>query len=523
MIPDGSPRRRIGPWVVVCALLLACCGCGRDEPGARAPLLCYVGGTMRPAVEELLRTYEQRTGQKVEIDYGDSGSNLVKIETQRRGDLYVAHDPFLAPLMNKGLGTAGWTVASLTPVIVVAKGNPEGIRGIEDLAREGLRLGLTDPEFSTLGHICPVIFDRAGLRAKIEANVETNMRMGGQVANAVAVGNLDAAIVWNAVAHLRADKLDVIDISPRHLPDPDADAVTSATFGTVDMSHIKVFVATLESSKQPEAARACAAFMASPEGEAVFARYGFSPARKGGPSRATTAARTGETLRLYCGAGLRPAMAEVVQAFEARTGIVVECDYAGSGMLMSRVKLQREGDLFMPGDVWYLDQIAEEGMIASRQMVTYFVPVIIVAKGNPKGIRGPADLARPGVRLALGNPEACQIGRITEKVLIKNAVDMAAVRENLVFHSVTVNELGLQIKTGRADAAVVWDAIAAYYADSADTVRIPLAQNKVSRVALGVLEFSEHKEAAERFVAFAAGDEGKAIFRKHNYQVEPPE
>jgi len=505
------------------AILAALCACEGREAPSRPALLCYVGGTMRPVMEDLLGIYEQRTGQKVEPDYGDSGSDLIKIQTQRRGDLYVAHDPFLALLVSKGLGRDGWTVASIAPVIVVAKGNPVGISGIEDLARPGLRLGLTDPDYSTLGHVCPVIFDRAGLLAEIERNVDTSMRMGGQVANAVAVGNLDAAIVWNAVAHLRRDRLDVIEIPPRHLPDPDVDAVTSATFGPVDMSHIGAFIATLEFSQAPEAARACAEFIASPEGRAVFARHGFSPARTAAADEAARHRQAGTTLRLYCGAGLRPAVAEIVTAFGARTGTVVECDYAGSGMLMTRVKLQREGDLFLPGDVWYLDQTAAEGMTESRAMVSYFVPVILVRRGNPKGIRTLGDLARPGVRLGLGNPAACQIGRITDRILAKNAIDMEAVRANLAFHSVTVNELGLQLVAGRIDAAIVWDAIGAYYADSCDIVSIPIAQNEVSHVAIGVLRSSEHRGAAEEFVGFAVGPQGRAIFAKHHYRVEPPE
>jgi len=272
-----------------------------------------------------------------------------------------------------------------------------------------------------------------------------------------------------------------------------------------------------------QAPRACAEFIASPEGQAVFGRYGFSPARQSTGGQARSHGDAATTLRLYCGAGLRPAVAEIVEAFSQRTGIVVECDYAGSGMLMSRVKLNREGDLFLPGDMWYLDQMAAEGMIESRAMISYFVPVLLVGRGNPKTIRTLGDLARPGVRLGLGNPAACEIGRTTERILAKNAVDLEAVRANLVFHSVTVNELGLQLQTGRIDAAIVWDAIAAQYADSCDSVPIPIAQNEVSHVAIGVLRFSKEKRAAEEFAEFATGPEGKAIPRRHHYQVEPPE
>ena len=108
--------------------------CGRAPKTERTPLLCYVGGTMRPAMEELVKLYEARTHQPIQVDYADSGELLVKVQLTGRGDLFVVHDPYLSELMSKGLGDRGWTVASLTPVIVVPKGNPKKIQGLRDLA-----------------------------------------------------------------------------------------------------------------------------------------------------------------------------------------------------------------------------------------------------------------------------------------------------------------------------------------------------------------------------------------------------
>ena len=258
---------------VVVALLLA--GCGKEEKG---PPLCYVGGTMRPALEELVRLYEAEKGQKIDLDYGDSGTLVIRIEKSHKGDLCVCHDPFPNALEIKGLARRTWTVATLTPVIVVPKGNPKKITGLRDLAQKGLRLGLTDEQYSTLGHIAPVMFDKAQLRKEIEANVVTRTRMGGEVANAVALGQLDATLVWNAVAFVRRDKLTEVPIEPQFHPQPGVDAVTTATFGHIDMAAVRVAISTLQCSKQPEAATAFAEFVNSPRGRAVFAARGYSPA-----------------------------------------------------------------------------------------------------------------------------------------------------------------------------------------------------------------------------------------------------
>ncbi len=228
-------------------------------------------------------------------------------------------------------------------------------------------------------------------------------------------------------------------------------------------------------------------------------------------------------LLLYCGAGIRPAADEIVKAFERAHGVIVECDYDGSERLLARMKLSGVGDVYMPGDVHYVEQAAEQGLVASHMNACYFVPVILVQKGNPKSIQSLADLTLPGLDVGLGNPEVCAVGRKSLKLFEKNAIAMEDVRKNLRFQALTVNDLGNHIKLGQLDAVIVWDAMAAYFADSGDVVAIPPDKNVISTVAVGVLTSSERPELASKLVEFIASDEGKAIFRKHHYTTELPE
>jgi len=498
-------------------------GCGKGEQGSsskaeQGPLVCYVGGTMRPAIEEIKKLYEAETGRRVDIEYGDSGQLLIRIDQSQVGDLYVCHDPFGGGAEKKNLARRLWTVASLSPMIAVPKGNPKKLQGLRDLAAKDIRLGLTDEKYSTLGHINPLMFDKAGLRKEIEANAVTRSRMGGEVANAVAIGQLDAAIVWDAVIHARRDKLDGVPIEPAFLLQPGVDAVTTATYGVIDMGRVRVTIATLQCSKQLEAATAFAEFVSSPKGRAVFAAHGFSPASEGpAPDE-----KAKGSLLLYCGAAIRPPVAEAAEAFEAETGISVTPDYSGSGILISRIKASGRGDLFMPGDAEYVDLAAKDGLIESRRNVCYFVPVILVQKGNPKGIRALADLARPGLRLGLGDSRACAVGKVCDKLFEKNGISSESIQKNLVVQTATVNELGVQIKLGHLDATIVWDAVAAQYPGIAESVPIPSEQNIVTQVPVAILRSSAQAGLAARFADFLAGERGQAIFRKHHYTTALP-
>lgn len=233
--------------------------------------------------------------------------------------------------------------------------------------------------------------------------------------------------------------------------------------------------------------------------------------------------KAAKELVFYCGAGIRPAVADIIAEFQNDHNYQIVADYAGSEVLLSKIKLIRKGDLYMPGDKYYIEQAANAGMIESSEPVFYWVPVILVQKGNPKGIRGLEDLLKDGLKVGLGDSESCAIGRVTRKILDKNGINANDIEANLKFQSQTVNELGMQIQAGALDAVIVWDAMARYYEKHGDMVGIELEKNVVSSVNLGVLKFSENMTGANEFVKFVVSAKGRAIFEKHNYSTVAPE
>ncbi len=282
-MPRLAKYRRSAACGLMVALAALTHGCRKTEP--TGPLFCHVGGTMRPVMQQLAAMYEKQTGQKIEINAAGSGELLANIESHQEGDLYVSHDPFMDVLMERDLGQDAWTVAAVTPTIVVAKNNPLGIKGLADATAPNVSLVLTDFDKSTLGRMLPTILGKAKIDVAELKNRPTNFktfRKGGQAANAVQTGNGDAAIVWNAVAHLQSEHLTAVPIEAKYLPVEGVDAITSAT-GKVRQIHcIRVTIATLKCSDQPEAARKFAEFLTSDAAAKVFEESGFTvvPTRK---------------------------------------------------------------------------------------------------------------------------------------------------------------------------------------------------------------------------------------------------
>ncbi len=224
--------------------------------------------------------------------------------------------------------------------------------------------------------------------------------------------------------------------------------------------------------------------------------------------------KTGRTeIVFYCGAGLRAPGKKLVALFEKRLPVEVSTDYAGSEILLSRLKLHRRGDLFMPGDAYYVDQAAAAGFVRDRRRLHLWRPVIFVPRGNPAGVRSLADLARPGVRVGLGDPRACAIGKLTRKLIEKAGIPWKKIEKNTSFVSLTVNELALQVQARSLDAVIVWDATARQFSTYGKAIPIPPAQSLVSAVDIAALSCSRHPDLARRLLAIAASPEGKAAFK----------
>ncbi|NQS88823.1 molybdate ABC transporter substrate-binding protein [Patescibacteria group bacterium] len=213
-------------------------------------------------------------------------------------------------------------------------------------------------------------------------------------------------------------------------------------------------------------------------------------------------------------------MSEIVKIFSEEHNVKIDCSYAGSGTLLNQIQVTKRGDLYMPGSVSWIERLEPTGLVESKHTVCYFIPVILVKKGNSKNVKTLKDLVKPGIRLGLGDSKACAIGSISIRIFKKNNIKVEEVKKNLVFNSLTVNELGVQIQVGKVDAVIVWDATASYFANWGDIVKIPRNDNIISTVAIAQLSCSKHKKLAREFVKFLISKQGQEIFRKYHFSTE---
>jgi molybdate transport system substrate-binding protein len=242
------------------------------RPDNEVLVLC--GGSMRGALETLKERYAKVSSDTILTTYGGSGELCAQIQNTGKGDIYICHDPFMPWADKKGLIGDWCTLGSLEVVIIVPKGNPKNIKTLEDLARPNLRVGIGNQIYSSSGQITKYMLKKLDVGPDILENVRVETKGHQQRCNDVDMGTLDTAIVWNAVAKLYEDKMEIIRIPKTYV-----DAITSATYGEVDLTYTKVTVGMISPSDQRPATQRFYEFLAT-EGEAILADMGFSPVRE---------------------------------------------------------------------------------------------------------------------------------------------------------------------------------------------------------------------------------------------------
>jgi molybdate transport system substrate-binding protein len=231
------------------------------------------------------------------------------------------------------------------------------------------------------------------------------------------------------------------------------------------------------------------------------------------------------TLLFHAGAGQRSSLDEIVAVFEERNPRVkVELAYKGSGYFLADVEASREGDLYMPGEEFYLRQADRRGFIRDynpeSDVAAYFVTVILTPAGNPKGIHKVADFAKPGVRVGLGDPQACAVGEWHRRIF-KQAGIYEQVKKNAVMNAQCIPEIGNACKLGAIDGSIVWAATAVLYLRDAEIIPMEEKYRGLIPLPVGVLTFSKHPKLAGKLKNFILSEEAQKMFHKHAYTVDP--
>lgn len=225
--------------------------------------------------------------------------------------------------------------------------------------------------------------------------------------------------------------------------------------------------------------------------------------------------READALIVYCAAGMKKPVEAVAAAYQREHGIEVQLQFGGSGTLLSQIRVGRRGDLLIAADDGTIGDARTHGVIREVFPIALQTPVIAVRAGNPKGIRSLQDLLRSDVRVALANPEAASIGRVTRASAGAQWEQLAATAAVM---KPTVSEIASDLSLGTVDAAVIWDSIVRQF-QRIEAVHIAEFDARSERASAAVLTVSAQPDAALRFARYlSAPEKGGAILQQHGFK-----
>jgi len=461
------------------------------------PLLLYCAAGIRPPVDEAARDYQKEYGVEVQLQYGGSQTLLANIEASKRGDLYLpADDSYLQIARDKGLVREALPLARMTPVLAVAKSNPKNLHSLADLERDGVRVGQANPEAAAVGKLTADALRKAGEWAGLEKHIVVMKPTVNDVANDVVIGAVDAGFVWDATVRQM----------------PKLEAVPIPEFADIH-SHIAVGVLTC--GEQPTAALRFARYLAARDkGLPLFERDGYEPV-EGDPWAETP------QLNLYAGAMLRPAIADTLDEFQRREGVVVNTDYNGCGILVGQMKINGiRPDAYFACDLSFMKQVHDLFLEATPVSTNQLV--ILVPKGNPHHIRSLKDLGKPGLRVGVGNEKQCALGALTQETLNQGGVH-DPVMDNVKVQSPTGDLLVNELRTGALDAVIAYVSNAAAAADQLDAIAIKDIPCAVAVQPVAVGKDSAYKQLTGRLLDALRSPESRRRFEAYGFHWQAGE
>ena len=221
-------------------------------------LRVYSAGAVAPPLQEVVRFFEEREGVICRVIPGKPESLLKAIRLNRKGDViscgaeYVHDEAEDIGVLIKGTRRS---LGCRRSVIVVEKDNPKGIEVLEDLCREGVRVGVAVG--GCLKGVWDDVCSKAGIIERIRGNIVEHADACGTLMGLIHSSRVDAVFGWNAFKNVWPETCDIVEI-PRDLQVYRSTAVQVISY----------------TQNQPLSEKLIE-LLVSPEGREIYSRFGW--------------------------------------------------------------------------------------------------------------------------------------------------------------------------------------------------------------------------------------------------------
>lgn len=191
-------------------------------------------------------------------------------------------------------------------------------------------------------------------------------------------------------------------------------------------------------------------------------------------------------------------------------------------------------DLYASVNLGHLKKLKKKNMMKSYMTYTHNKLELMVAKGNPKNIQGPKDLARDDLVQSHPNPltegifkfygsQMLKDLKIHEKITAnKKCKGCWAIEGKTWFTQRHHRETPQRIENKQADVGIVWTTEVKHakaQGRNVEGVRIPAPYNMAHKVgyAIGMLNSGKNQDNASLYLSYLATDAAQNIYEKYGF------
>ncbi len=246
---------------------------------------------------------------------------------------------------------------------------------------------------------------------------------------------------------------------------------------------------------------------------------GTTPAGNGpAPGITPTASGSGSAgaaagpITVLAAASLKEAFTTIGQGFEAANpGAEVRFGFGPSSGLAAQITQGAPADVFVSASAGNMEQVVAAGLAAAPRPFAKNVLQIAVPPQNPAGVRGLADLARPGVKVALCQPQV-PCGTVATQVLSNAGLTLTPVTLEA-----DVKATLTKVRLGEVDAGLVYVTDVRAGGDAVRGIDIPADVNASTTYPIAALGRSSQAATARAFVEYVLSPQGQAVLTRAGF------
>ncbi len=230
-------------------------------------------------------------------------------------------------------------------------------------------------------------------------------------------------------------------------------------------------------------------------------------------------ANSANNMLIYCGITMVKPVTEIARMFEKQEKITIAIAQGGSEDLYQSARKSRQGDLYRPGEPVFRIKHQPEGLLGEYKVVGVNQMSLVVKKGNPKKVKPDLkELLRKDLEIVLGSSESGSVGVEAKRILTEAGL-YQKVAARVVQMLPDSRNVMAAMRKGEADVTMSWRATA-FFPDNSpylESIDLPASVAAPQELQLTLLTFSKNQALAKKFMEYAAGPQGKAVFTKYGF------